>query len=99
MSENTERGKGMFDEAAGKVKQAAGDLTGNERLHAEGTAQELGGEARQTVAKGVGKLKGMAEEVGGAIKRGLGDVTDDTSTEVEGEAERLKGQGRQALND
>lgn len=98
MSENKERAKGMIDEAVGNVKQGIGNLTGNERLEAEGRAQELGGEARQETAKGVGRLKGAAEEVGGNIKKAAGDLLDNEQMQAEGEAKRLKGQARQDLN-
>lgn len=39
---------GVFEEAKGKVKQATGDLTDNEQLEAEGSAQaDRGSEERQ----------------------------------------------------
>lgn len=98
MNENKERGKGLFDETAGKVKQAAGDLTGNEQLHDEGAAQETGGQVRQGVAKGVGQVKGAAEEVGGRLKSAVGGLTGDTSQEVEGHVDTAKGEARENLN-
>jgi uncharacterized protein YjbJ (UPF0337 family) len=39
MGELTEKAKGIANEAAGNVKQAAGKATDNERLRAEGEAQ------------------------------------------------------------
>lgn len=41
-----------LDKAKGRVKQAAGDLTDNERLKTEGTVDEL-----------AGKVKGVAESL------------------------------------
>lgn len=38
---------GKFDELAGKAKEKVGDLTDNERLQAEGAAQETKGQAKQ----------------------------------------------------
>jgi uncharacterized protein YjbJ (UPF0337 family) len=38
---------GITDKIAGRVKQAAGDLAGDEKLRQEGVAQEHKGEARQ----------------------------------------------------
>lgn len=48
--------KGAAKDAAGSVKEAAGKLTGNERLEAEGAAEKTVGK----VQKGVGELKDAA---------------------------------------
>lgn len=98
MDENKERAKGKLDEVVGNVKQGLGNLTGNERLEAEGRAQELGGESRQDFAKGVGTAKGMAEEAKGNVKQGLGDLFDNEQMQAEGKADELKGEGRQRFN-
>ena len=98
MDENKERGKGKMDELVGNVKQGIGNLTGNERMEAEGRAQELGGESRQHVAKGVGHTKGMAEEAKGSLKEGFGNLTGNERMQAEGEADQLKGEGRQRFN-
>jgi uncharacterized protein YjbJ (UPF0337 family) len=98
MDENKERAKGKLDEVVGNIKQGVGNAFGNERLEAEGRAQELGGESRQDVAKGVGTLKGMAEEAKGNIKQGLGDLTGNERLQAEGTADELKGEGRQRFN-
>ncbi|HEX6288023.1 MAG TPA: CsbD family protein [Herpetosiphonaceae bacterium] len=99
MDENKERAKGKIDEVVGNIKQGVGSAFGNERMEAEGRAQELGGESRQDVAKGVGTMKGMAEEVKGNIKQGLGDLTDDERLQAEGKADELKGESRQRFNE
>ena len=98
MDENKERAKGNLDEVVGNVKQGLGNLTGNERLEAEGRAQELGGESRQDAAKTVGTVKGMAEEAKGNLKQGLGDLLDNEQMQAEGKADELKGEGRQRFN-
>ncbi len=51
MSSTTDKLKGLANEAVGNVKQAAGKATGNDRLVAEGKAQELKGEAQKTGAR------------------------------------------------
>ncbi len=48
--------KGAAKDAAGSVKEAAGKLTGNERLEAEGVAERATGKLQ----KGVGELKDAA---------------------------------------
>ena len=49
---------GVLEEAKGKVKQAAGDLTDNENLKAEGEAQASKGaeERKETQARAEAKL-------------------------------------------
>jgi uncharacterized protein YjbJ (UPF0337 family) len=39
--------EGKYDELAGKAKEKLGDMTDNERLQAEGAAQEAKGQAKQ----------------------------------------------------
>ncbi|WP_238183290.1 CsbD family protein, partial [Methylobacterium trifolii] len=41
MSSTTDKIKGLANEAAGNVKQGIGNVTGNDKLVAEGKAQEL----------------------------------------------------------
>lgn len=40
---------GDFDKAKGKVKQAAGDLTGDDETKREGKLDELGGKVKDAV--------------------------------------------------
>lgn len=47
---------GKIDKAKGKVKQATGDLTGNEKLRRQGKADELAGKAKDAVDKVRDKL-------------------------------------------
>ena len=51
MSSTTDKLKGLANEAVGNVKQAAGKVTGNDKLVAEGKAQELKGEAQRPSAR------------------------------------------------
>ncbi|CAN5863548.1 CsbD family protein [soil metagenome] len=48
--------KGAAKDASGSIKEAAGKLTGNERLEAEGVAERATGKLQ----KGVGELKDAA---------------------------------------
>jgi uncharacterized protein YjbJ (UPF0337 family) len=57
---------GDSDKFAGKVKEAAGDITGDQDLKAEGEKQQVAGGV-----KNVGeKVKDKAEELGEKIKGG-----------------------------
>ena len=55
MGELKDKAKGLGNEIAGNVKQAAGKASGNERLQGEGQAQERKGEGQNLK----GKLKGL----------------------------------------
>lgn len=57
-----DRTQGGQNKVVGKVKEMAGKLTGNERLEAEGKAQQVGG----TVQGKVGEAK---DTVRGTVKR------------------------------
>jgi uncharacterized protein YjbJ (UPF0337 family) len=65
MSSTTDKLKGLANEAVGNVKQAAGRVTGNDRLVAEGQAQELKGEAQKTVGDVKDGAKSLADKVTG----------------------------------
>lgn len=54
MGELTDKAKGLGNEIAGNVKQAAGKMSDNEHLKDEGIAQEHKGEAQNLK----GKIKG-----------------------------------------
>jgi uncharacterized protein YjbJ (UPF0337 family) len=65
MSSTTDKIKGLANEAVGNVKQAAGKATGNDKLVAEGKAQELKGEAQKTVGDVKDGAKNLADKVAG----------------------------------
>jgi uncharacterized protein YjbJ (UPF0337 family) len=48
---------GVFEEAKGKVKQAAGDLTDNDKLQREGEAQEDKGRAEREATEARAEAK------------------------------------------
>jgi uncharacterized protein YjbJ (UPF0337 family) len=52
MSGTKDKAKGLANEAVGNIKQGVGKVTDNDKLRAEGKAQELKGEAQQA-----GKVK------------------------------------------
>jgi uncharacterized protein YjbJ (UPF0337 family) len=53
----------------GKAKQAAGDLTDNERLHDEGVADEAMGKAQDDIGRARRKVGEVIEDIGKDIKR------------------------------
>jgi uncharacterized protein YjbJ (UPF0337 family) len=56
---------GDSDKFAGKMKEAAGDITGDQDLKAEGEKQQVAGDVKNAGEK----VKDKAEELGEKIKR------------------------------
>ena len=57
--------KGAADKAKGAIKDAAGGLTGNEKLQTEGKADKAAGAGRQAA----GDIKDAARKVRDSLKR------------------------------
>jgi len=55
---------GKTDVVKGRIKEAAGALTGNDKLRAEGQADQATGKVKQIVEKAVDKVDQAVKEVG-----------------------------------
>ena len=66
---NKNERSGNLDQAKGRVKQAVGDLTGNDRLKAEGEVDETVGKAKTAVGRVQKKAGAAIERVAKAVKR------------------------------
>ncbi|MDX1890702.1 CsbD family protein [Mycolicibacterium sp. 050158] len=73
------------EEAVGSAKQVAGDLTGNDSLHAEGTADK----ARAKVEHGVDVVTDQAKDVAESVADKAEDVQKTVSDTAEKAAEKL----------
>lgn len=62
MSSTSDKVKGMANEAVGNVKQGIGKLTNNDKLRAEGKAQEIKGEAEQAKGKAKDAVKNVVDK-------------------------------------
>ena len=60
---------GKTEQVKGRVKQAWGDLTNNERLHDEGVADEAAGNVQEGVGQARRKVGEFIEDVGENIKK------------------------------
>ncbi len=69
MSNTSERGKGVVEEVAGKVKQTVGAIVGNEKLETKGQVEKVKGEARQEVAKAAEHVKEKVEAIKDAARK------------------------------
>ncbi|TXM72442.1 CsbD family protein [Methylobacterium sp. WL12] len=65
MSSTTDKIKGLANEAVGNVKQGIGNVTDNDKLKAEGKAQELKGEAQKTTGDVKDGAKHVADKITG----------------------------------
>ena len=67
---NRDEIKGKNDQLKGKVKQAAGDLTDNERLYDEGVADEgAAGDVQEGFGRARRKVGKAFEDLGDTLKR------------------------------
>jgi uncharacterized protein YjbJ (UPF0337 family) len=60
---------GKAEQLKGKIKQAAGDLTDNAKLHDEGVADEAAGNVQEGFGRGRRKVGEVIEDIGDKIKR------------------------------
>ena len=66
---NRDELNGKGDQLKGKLKQAAGDLTDNDRLHDEGVADEASGDVQEGFGRGRRKVGEAIEDIGEKLKR------------------------------
>jgi uncharacterized protein YjbJ (UPF0337 family) len=60
---------GIQDKITGRIKQAAGDLAGDEKLRAEGLAEERKGEAKEELEQARADADAKAHEVADLERR------------------------------
>jgi uncharacterized protein YjbJ (UPF0337 family) len=66
---NRDELEGKTEKAKGKMKQAVGDLTDNDRLHDEGVADEAAGDVQEGFGRARRKVGETIEDIGENIKR------------------------------
>ena len=64
---NNDEVEGKWEKAKGTIKDKAGELTGNDRLEAEGEAQHAGGEVQEGWGKFKRGVSNAVEDVADAI--------------------------------
>jgi uncharacterized protein YjbJ (UPF0337 family) len=77
---NDSKATGMMDEAKGKLEQAFGNATGNEKVANEGAADEVKGHAEQTW----GSVKDTAHDISQS------NSANDTSTEAHDSGQNMR---------
>ena len=66
---NRDEFQGKNDQLKGKIKQAAGDLTDDDRLHDAGVADEAAGKVQEGFGRGRRKVGEALEDLGDSLKR------------------------------
>ena len=66
---NNDEMQGKWEQVKGRAKQAAGDLTNDDRLRDEGAADEAVGNVREGVGKARRKVGETIENIGENLKR------------------------------
>jgi uncharacterized protein YjbJ (UPF0337 family) len=66
---NRDELEGKKDQLKGKVKQATGDLTDDDKLHDEGVADEAAGDVQEGFGRARRKVGKAIEDLGDSIKR------------------------------
>jgi uncharacterized protein YjbJ (UPF0337 family) len=66
---NDDEMKGNFDKVKGRVKEAVGDLTDDERLRGEGAGDQIKGKAEESYGSARRKVGEALNELGRKIKR------------------------------
>jgi len=80
---------GRMDEVKGSLKSAAGKVTGNERMEAEGKAEKNAGKAAR-------ETEGAADQVAGNVKMAAGKLVGNKRLHAEGQADDVKGSLKRA---
>ncbi|HEY8580269.1 MAG TPA: CsbD family protein [Beijerinckiaceae bacterium] len=71
MGSTSDKASGLANEAAGNVKQGVGKMLGDEKMQAEGKAQEVKGEMQQAAGKAKETVKDGANAVADKLNRKL----------------------------
>ena len=63
MGSTTDKIKGYTNEAVGKAKQSIGKAVGDDKIRAEGMAQEVKGDTQKAVGTAKGAVKDAADKI------------------------------------
>jgi uncharacterized protein YjbJ (UPF0337 family) len=93
-----EKAKSAVQHTKGKVKEGVGRAVGNERLTAEGQADQAAGKVRHETAKAGQSVKQTAKGASGKVKETTGKAVGNESLTVEGKAEQLAAKAKKKIN-
>ncbi|MEY9935479.1 uncharacterized protein YjbJ (UPF0337 family) [Catenulispora sp. GP43] len=94
----SDKAKHAVEDAKGKAKEATGKVTGNERMQAEGQADQDKAHAAHAADKAKDTVKNTGQEAKGKVREVAGAVTDDEGMEAKGKVEQLGARAKEHLN-
>ena len=94
----TDKAKHAAHDAKGKVKEAAGKVTGNERMQAEGQVDQDEAHAAHAADKAKDSAKNLGHEAKGKVREVAGAVTDNESQELKGKGEQVGARAKEHFN-
>ena len=71
MGSTSDKAAGLANQAVGNVKQGVGKAVGNDRLRAEGAAQEVKGKVQKAVGDAKASAKDATDKTANAINKNL----------------------------
>lgn len=83
---NKEQITGKFDQAAGRIKQKAGEAVGNQKLANSGVADQIKGAAKETW----GRVKDTADDVRKTAETRIEAEKDDRKRQAEDQADNTR---------
>jgi uncharacterized protein YjbJ (UPF0337 family) len=102
--------EGTVSGGVGHLKDAAGGLTGDAGLQAEGKTDQLKGKAERMLGEAEVKaseiahsikhsVEGAATEIAGRVKDAFGGLTGHPGTQAEGKVDELEGKAERTLGE
>lgn len=79
--DNTDRTQGQYDQTMGSVKEAVGNLIGNENLKAQGREQNLQGQGQEAKGQLSDLGQGISDRVGGTVGSAIAGLTGNTTAQ------------------
>jgi uncharacterized protein YjbJ (UPF0337 family) len=98
MSTAGQKAKAAADTTKGKVKEGVGRAVSNERLEAEGRADQAAGTVRHKAAQAGESVRQTAKGASGQVKETAGKAVGNESLTVKGKAEKAAADLKKKVN-
>jgi len=93
-----QKAKAAAEKAKGKVKEGVGRVVGNERLQAEGQADQASGTVRHKTAQAGEAVQQTAKGAAGKVKETTGKAVGNESLTAKGKAEQMVADVKKKVN-
>ncbi|KAF7732850.1 hypothetical protein EC973_000126 [Apophysomyces ossiformis] len=88
-----------YNQAAGNVRETAGNMMGNERMQAEGQTQNASGQTEESTAKTQNYMSGLANEIKGKVSGAMSALTGDQSGQAAAKRQEMGGTAQKKWNE